>query len=347
MPCRELLMAFPVVIISLLGCADAHAQYDSDTAYYLSYEKQVTGRFYFSRKFTALVLRDGGHTLRYRPNTSLNMGVGATYRWATLNLGYGFGFLNPERGRGDTRYLDLQFHSYGRKITVDVLGQFYRGFYLAPKGRAAAAENDYYLRPDLAVNMWGGTIQYVVNHERFSYRAAFLQNEWQKKSAGSLLVGLEIYAGNVTADSTLVPTAIDHSAALLNVNTVRFFEAGPSAGYAYTFVYRRNFFFTGAASLSLDVGTNTFRDREGKDRITGVSPNSLFRFSTGYNSGVWSVNCLYVSNVLRLAQNDRGRSLALNTGNFRVNLVYRFRPGKKIKKYLDVIEEVEDEVGKQ
>ena len=73
-----------------------------DTSYYVSYEDQITGRFYLSQKYVSFRYIDTGNDLvfRYLPNTTLNMGVGATYKWATLNLAYGFGFLNPENGKG-------------------------------------------------------------------------------------------------------------------------------------------------------------------------------------------------------------------------------------------------------
>src|SRR6187399_3652744 len=96
------------------------AETDHDTTYYQSFMgKKITGRYYFSQKYTALEIGRNNKTsprLRYTPNTNLNMGIGATYRSFTLNLAYGFGFLNPERGKGETKYLDLQFHTYTRRF---------------------------------------------------------------------------------------------------------------------------------------------------------------------------------------------------------------------------------------
>lgn len=333
-----------IVVVLLPGVFTVTAQPTAflDTTYYQPYTRQITGRFYFSRKFTTLIYRnqDKDYTLRYRPNTTLNMGIGATYKWATLNLGYGFGFLNPDRGRGKTRYLDLQFHSYGRKISIDVLGQFYSGFYLSPKGRASTSETQYYQRPDLRVNILGATVQYIVNYKKFSYRAAFLQNEWQKKSAGTFILGVELYAGGVKADSTVVPTAIDAEAAAQATDKFRFVELGPNAGYAYTYVYNKHFFATGSASLSLDFGFNTFYDGDGKTRTSGFSPNTLFKLSAGYNSASWAFSILYVNNGLRLAADDDERAIRLNTGNFRLNIVHRFRPTKRVREYLKVLDDV-------
>jgi hypothetical protein len=339
------------ILGTLLSCVSlcAYSQTETDkpdTTYYQSYHNKITGRFYFSRKFTTLIIRnaDKDYELRYRPTSTLNMGVGATYKFATVNLAYGFGFLNPERGRGKTRYLDLQFHSYGRKVTIDLLGSFYKGFYLAPKGKAMPNDTEYYVRPDLKINAGGATVQYIFNHKKFSYRAAFLQNEWQKRSAGSWLAGLDIYAGSIQTDSTIIPTSIDAETAAQGLNEMRFFEVGPSLGYAYTFVYKKHYFITGTGSVSLSTGFNKFMDNEGKTRATGITPNTLFKIFGGYNSATWAVCLLYISNVQSLARHNDERAIRMNTGNVRLNLVYRFQPSRKAKKVLKVVDDVEDEL---
>jgi hypothetical protein len=328
----------------LLCVSSVFAQ--QDTSYIEGYESRITGRFYFSRKFTTLRLQNNNpaYALRYRPNTTLNMGVGATYQWATLNLAYGFGFLNPDRGQGKTRYLDLQFHGYGKKITIDFLGQFYKGFFLSPKGTAAPSNSSYYLRPDLRVNAVGATVQYVFNHKQFSYRASFLQNEWQKKSAGSFLIGVELYAGGIRADSSVVPRAINQEVTTSDIHRMQFIQFGPNAGYAYTYVFDRHFFVTGAGSLTIAAGSNTTYQNEKRTVTTGINPNFLLRVSTGYNSRYWSISFLYVSNSLNLVSNHFDRSPVLSTGNFRVNFVHRFRPSRKVKKYLKVIDNVDKKI---
>jgi hypothetical protein len=330
------------VVFTLSACiiSDAAiAQYDS--SYYVSYENLITGRFYFSKKYTSLKVRDASenYNLTFRPNTTLNMGVGATYRWATLNLAYGFGFLNPDRGRGKTKYLDLQFHSYGRKFITDVFGQFYEGFFLTRNSTNYVGDG-YYLRPDLHVNQIGASFQYILNHKKFSYRASFLQNEWQKKSAGTFIFGVEAYGGRIKADSTVIPTFVNTEEAERDIQLMRFFEIGPNAGYAYTWVIRNHFFVTGSASLSLDYGENIIVDKDGRKKNRGVSPNSFLRFFGGYNSNRWAISVIYVTNSVSLATGDIERQIILNTGNFRLNYIYRFAPSKKAKRYLNVVEQV-------
>jgi hypothetical protein len=331
----QTIIFFAVVVCSSESALGQKKFLPYDTAYYVSYQQKITGRIYFSRKFTALQFRNAEkkYAINYLPNTTLNLGIGATYQWATLNLAYGLGFLNPERGRGKTRYLDLQFHSYGRRIILDVLGEFYNGFYLAEQ-EFRSGNNKYYVRPDLKVRLIGASVQRVLNYRKFSYRAAFLQNEWQKKSAGSFLIGVEMYTGWINADSTLLPSAIASIENGIRPERVRFFEIGPNAGYAYTFVLSKHFFITGSASTSLDLGWRSLSGELQKRNSAGVCLNSFLRFVVGYNSRRWGVAAFYITDHVNLVSGSDSHKMFLNTGNYRLNFVYRFAPSKEARKIL-------------
>ena len=295
-------------------------------AYYQTYNNQITGRTFISNKFTNLKLRGDGYSLFYRPSTFYNVGVGFTHEWLTLNVGYGFGFLNPNVDKKNTRAIDLQFHPYGRKIAIDVLGQFYKGYRLTT--------SEEVLRADLGVNVIGATAQYIFNHDRFSYRAAFLQSEWQKRSAGSLLAGVEFYSGRIKADSSIVP---DQEMKEQRLNKSVFTEFGPNVGYAYTYVFRQHYFITGSASLSLDVGFNRTVSDAGEDKDFGFSPNTLLKCFGGYNSSKWAITAVYIYNSQNLVQNAQNQKISLSSGNFRIHFAYRFRPSKKTSQLLKPI----------
>ena len=51
-----------------------------DTSYYKTYPGTLTGRVYFLKKYTSLILPDSanGQHLQYKPNTKMNLGFGAT-----------------------------------------------------------------------------------------------------------------------------------------------------------------------------------------------------------------------------------------------------------------------------
>jgi hypothetical protein len=326
-------MRFLFVVLLLFFSKVSSAQLD--TNYCKSYSDWITGRFYFSQKYTRLNLKNDNdkYDLGYRPNTTLNMGVGATYQWATLNLAYGFPFLNPEDGKGETRYLDLQAHFYGYRFVIDLFGQFYRGFYLYPKGTYTSPDS-YYVRPDLNVNALGASVQYVFNNKKFSYRAAFLQSEWQKKSSGSLIAGAEFHFGRLFADSSVIPSVINSSAEIDSIRRFDYLELGPSIGYTYSLVIKKHFFLTGSLALSLDYIINSSYGNVNVINSKGFSPNTTFRMFAGYNSELNAISITFINTDVSLSTQKAGTEIGLSTGNFRLNYVRRFKPGPKSMRYL-------------
>ncbi|NOT76061.1 MAG: DUF4421 family protein [Cyclobacteriaceae bacterium] len=298
---KSVIFIFLLIIISSHGTQAQH-----DSTYYASYTHLITGRAFLSQKYTALTLKNEKtpYTINYIPNAKVNFGIGASYKWATFNIATGIGYLNPDEGQGKTSYLDLQFHKYSQRFTFDLVGQFYKGFYLFPKGTASGSDQ-YYSRPDLKVTMFGGSLQYIVNNKRFSAQAMYLQNEWQKKSAGTILVGVETYSGRIRGDSTIVPTVIDNTTVESNVD---FFEIGVNLGYAYTLVIKEHFFLTGSASASVDYSNTTLKNSDGSSVSSGVSPNTFFRLVTGYNSEHWALQVIYINNNVRLGDGIREAS---------------------------------------
>jgi hypothetical protein len=90
--------------------AKAQKTLDHDTAYYVTYPGTIVGRFYFSKKYSSLTLNAANdeQDLEYKPNTHLTMGIGATYNNLSLNISYGFGFLNNDDEKGKTKSIDYQ-----------------------------------------------------------------------------------------------------------------------------------------------------------------------------------------------------------------------------------------------
>ena len=112
--------SFAITVVGLLLYSNSVAAQTkdkpaNDTNYFVTYPGMLTTRFYFSQKYVAFTLQGDNKDLQYRPNTTLNMGVGATYHNFSLNLAYGFGFINQDKEKGKTKYLDLQGHFYPNK----------------------------------------------------------------------------------------------------------------------------------------------------------------------------------------------------------------------------------------
>lgn len=326
----------PVVCLSF-SMARAQDNPGYDTTYIESYKDLLTGRFYFIKKYTSLEVGapKGKQTIYYRPNTPLSMGLGASYKAFSVNLAYGFGFLNRNKEKGKTRYIDLQTHIYGRRWTVDVFGQFYKGYYLSPRNFTFYQPDPYYLRPDLRVQLLGLAVSRVFNAKRFSYPAAFMQSEWQKKSAGSFIAGADVYYGRLRGDSALVPGPLTAEYPQQNIHNVRFIELGPGAGYAYTLVFLRNFSLTGSLTLNLDVCFVREDDGTTRQDHTDFTPNTIYRFVAGYNGRRWNINLALVNNTVSVkGAVTADHPYQVTTGNVRLTFTHRFNPGPRLTRRL-------------
>ncbi len=337
------------LVILGLGAAQAKAQgrflkwlkTENDTAYIEDHTEDITFRLYGSRKYTKYDIMDRKTKtdILYRPNTPFNVGFGANYRFVGLNIGFNLPFINSNDRYGKTKYIDLQSHVYLRKIVVDFYGQYYKGYYVAnPEevfGKAYTAQNPYPRRPDIRNIDFGLNVGYIFNDKRFSYRAPNLQNEYQKKSAGSLIVGGEMFLAGIKGDSSLIPTNMADTAFLREEHYYKtgIYSVAANVGYAYTFVLKEHFFL----SLSVTGGlggniTSLFLENGDVSRKVGLQFSNTVRASLGYNSSRYFAGIHYVGMNTRSGMSIPHTYQTFGTGNFRVSLVRRFTLQKPLWK---------------
>jgi hypothetical protein len=309
-----------------------------DTTYYISYTDLLTTRLYTSRKYTSFLVKDNlsGNEFIFEPNSSLNLGVGATYNNITLNIGIGFDFMNPEMGRGETKFLDLQSHIYGKKMVIDLFGQIYNGYFLQKINGDILDRSEIEIYPEMRLRKFGGNVQYLFNGEKISLKAAFHQSARQKKSAGSFFAGMEVYGGWVMNEGNFIPQSIQNSGNR-GFQRLGFFQIGPNAGYVHTFVFLKNFFITGMISGNVGVGNSNMETMEGVSKKWDVNVNRFLRGFIGYNGPTWSINANYINNDVRLVDNN-DFSNSIMTGNYRINFVYRFKIGPKLQPAMNMVD---------
>ncbi|MCD7936850.1 MAG: DUF4421 domain-containing protein [Tannerellaceae bacterium] len=289
-----------------------------DSAYIRPFPEEFTIRPYFYYKFTTLTTQiNGEEEMRYHPNTPVGIGVGFTYRNYALNLAYAPPFFR-DKEKGKTKYIDLQYHYYSRKYLFDLLFQDYKGFYNVYNRRRELV----HLYPDIHVIQYGASGQYVFNHRKFSYRAAFYGNEKQVRPAGSFQVGGGLYYNKLNSDTTQI---------LAGRNWFRNYQLSVTGGYVYTFVFKRDFFVTAGLSAGVNLGIEKI-GRSG-ERLE-VTPNLFPRVAWGYNGDDWALLFNFVLNSVTVTRSG-GMFTTLETG--RVNMSYVHRIGsapvflKKIK----------------
>ncbi|HAS34897.1 MAG TPA: hypothetical protein DCS15_00315 [Flavobacteriales bacterium] len=300
-----------------------------DSNYIKDFTQQYTFKLFGIQKYTRLHITEkfGDLTHSFYPNEQTDLGFGFNYKWLGVAL-----TVDPNRSRnvetlGETKKLDLQLFSYGRKFGFDVNISRYQGFYLNnPDELGVKWDRVHYpLRPDINTNHTEFNWFYVRNHEKFSYRAAFTQNEEQKKTAGSLIFGA--FAGNTGIRSVLGLQTILLEDLVNNTQQLRggnFNFIGGGAGYAGTLTHKGGFYGT----LSFFVGLSS--QSSALERLNGEKINefrlrsrSNTRLSLGYNHKAFfaGVSGIIVNRVLH---NGQFYEVENETGQFRFFVGRRF-----------------------
>lgn len=318
---------FTLIILQIMQYFPAFSQdkISIDKGYYITYPDKLMLRLYLSQKFAPFTISsENEEELNYKSNSKLSLGAGFTYKSLSLNLAFGFGFLNPENGKGKTTGLDLQLHLYPKKWATDIVASSRKGYYLDPKDNNGLSFHNYYVRPDLKRNIFGLALLRVPNSNKFSYRAAFNQNDWQTKSAGSFLYGGEAFYGIVQGDSVLVPTLVNNIYKQSGIDKINFFSIGPGVGYAYTLVIDENFFVTGSVVAILEANFSNEHSNGSSMKKTSIIPGGIYKGALGYNSASWSVSANVTGNALYAGSASSSKEYFLPTG------IIRFIIAKKI-----------------
>jgi hypothetical protein len=277
--------------------------FDLDTNYVRSFYDDLIVRLYSANRNNFVHFNDVAEDLdlKYLPNDYFDLGAGLNYKWFGINVGTKIGEFSDDDSRyGKTSSFGLQSYLYARKFTVDVMAMKTRGYYLklenAPRDERIS-QHEYYKRRDVRTRNIGINLNYVMNHRRFSYKAAFKQNELQKKSAGSVIFGGGFYLLTVDADSAFVPRGIssNYFVGWRELDAFKCYTINGNLEYAYSWVPMKNWIATGAYRLSLGMQKNIWHfDEIRKDRQIKLCRSGMIRLSAGHHFPGFYMGVSYV-----------------------------------------------------
>ncbi|MDH6355511.1 hypothetical protein M2132_001856 [Dysgonomonas sp. PH5-45] len=301
----------------LLFCQKALA--DVDSTYIQRFPQQLSAQTYVAKNFIFLHHdnEDLGISREYMPNNPVSLGLGVTWKNYSFSFGYGFDFMRDKK-KGKTKSIDFQYHYYGRKFIFDIFYQDYKGFY------DEVSDEKYVLYPDLHLKQISVHAQYVFNHRKFSYRAAFNQSEIQRISAGSFQAGGGINYSYINSDSTLI---------FENNPKRRILQVGISGGYAYNWVFGKGFYLSGGITVGANFGSDNIKH---SFRKIEVSPTAFPRVSAGYNARSWSLRFSFLGNMISFQDIDKKEVNQLN-GSFMMSYIHRFNSYPGVMKTVDKI----------
>lgn len=279
--------------------------------------------------------RNNNIGVTYKPNGNTYFGLGIYI----FNLGIETSFKLPKSGEnlniyGETEIFDIQSNIYAEKWGADIAIQQYEGFYLSnPREHNKNWDSDgpYPQRPDLSINQVLLHAFYLVNHERFSYRSAYNIADRQRKSGGSLLVGVNFQNQQIIADTSLIPGESQAMFRIEDFEHSRLSSLGALGGYTHSFI--KNYFYV---NLSLAGGPallwSKYREDELERSKTQIAPVLNMRAALGYNTPTWFGGLTVVSQQSNLLTEHL--DIDVETGNIKIFFGYRFKEIGILKKDL-------------
>jgi hypothetical protein len=317
---------------------------DSNTADTASADGYVTDlnnqfilRFFTLYKANNVNLSKGDDELRYRPNGTFNIGLGFNYKFLGLGLSYGIPATQSSiNKKGTTQRLDVQLSLFSKMFAGDAILQVYRGYYLQNPGDFVDWTESYNPQlPDMQVVTFGLNGYYMLNHDKFSYRAAFMGNQIQNKSAGSIATGIFGVFDQVRTEKGIIPEEIlDTATVSIDLKSFEALTVGLSAGYMYNFVLRKGFFIALAGVPGIGYRWVRIVNLEGQfSNEDKIAFHLLGRISVGYNHPRYYFQLNSLFNLRNY--NYSGYEISLSTEQLRLTFGLRFqtKASKKRKQY--------------
>lgn len=220
-----------------------------DTAYIGDYKNLLSARLYFLIQDTRLVIQaDEFNQIIYKPNLPFKIGIGGFYKWFGLGLAFGSPLHKQDEDKqGKTESFDLRLNLYSTSFAIEGYLHRLKGFYAS---NYEYPDGNNYLNPSLMVTAIGGYGYYVLNKRKFSLRSVFIQNEWQKKSAGSFMARFGFNFSRMESDSGFItPDWIrDYgSDTMRNFNEGDIFAVSLAPGYGYNLVFLKKCYLHASA----------------------------------------------------------------------------------------------------
>lgn len=272
--------------------------------------------------------------VRYKPNEKFNLGLGFNYKWAGLSAAFNLKFINnDDELHGKTQCFDLQSDFFSRKFLTSVNLQTYKGFFWENINRFDTTWNvrdSVPLRPDIITVGFGVNSIYAFNFEKFSLKAPYVHTEWQKRSAGSWLVGGHLSTYSLTSESLIIPLFLRSAFPVYNrtMNIVTS-SIGGSAGYSYTFVFFEEYYIN--ALLMVGISLQSYRFYGPSNRLVSddvkASTKSSFRLSMGFNNDKCYYGISLISESFPL-KNSFQSTFVYNYGRLRLYYGRRFNLNK-------------------
>ena len=295
-----------------------------------------------TRNYEDFILNSNGQSIMFSPEQRIKLGPYFGWRW--VFLGTTFDLKNIQLF-GSSAKREIDFSIYASQVGVDL---FYR-----------RTGSDYMLRQvrlgygidgrkfenvafdGIGVGITGINAYYIFNHRYFSYPAAFSPGTVQKISCGSLMAGAGFTRNTLDLDFNKLQDVVENQLDMgqevrldsgMMFNHVAYSDFSLSVGYAYNWVFAKNWLFCASGQVALAYKTsygNTADEYDGFS-IKKTNVDGIGRFALVYNNMRWYTG---FNAILRTNNYHTERFTANNIfGSFNAYVGYNFMLKKRYRK---------------
>lgn len=286
-----------------------------------------------------------GQKISFAPDPSYRLGPYVGWRWVFLGYTLDLKHINFSGNHTNKKEFDLSL--YSSLLGVDLFWrQTGNDYHIQRMSLGDNINTDAMHKVDFdgfKASIKGLNLYYIFNHRRFSYPAAYSQSTMQRKSAGSWMVGLGYTQHQLEVDwdklGKLVDERLNAQASAENAaridsslmfSKVSYSDYSATVGYAYNWVFAKNWLFN--ASLSLGVAYNHSRSDTERDKFDFKNFNfknfnldGVGRFGIVWNNMKWYVGA---STIIH-SYNYKKNHFSTNNSFGSVNIYVGVNFGKK------------------
>ncbi|WP_277265239.1 DUF4421 domain-containing protein [Prevotella corporis] len=283
-----------------------------------------------------------GQSITFAPEP--NIRIGPYFGWRWIFLGYTIDIKHLNLKHQDHQRQEYDLSLYSSMVGIDF---YYRKTGNDYKIRTLKLEENIDTRAvegaqfaGLTSTIKGLNIYYIFNHRRFSYPAAFSQSTVQRRSAGSPLIGIGYTKHTLSVDwnalNQLISDRLGPNAEKAQLDStmmfgkVQYSDFAVSGGYAYNWVFARNWLMAASLTMGLAYKRSTGDVERKHLSLREFSFKNLNIDGTGRFGIVWNDTKWYagMSAILHAYNYRRSR---FSTNNFfgSVNLYAGVNFGKK------------------
>ena len=209
---------------------------------------------------------DAANEVKLMSEPIFKVGAHISYR----NIGIGFmrgikSLFNSHK----TQDTELFFSGYGRTVGGDIAYSNQQNYILTRYNSCGSNKRVQGVSNSIIY----GNGYYVFNNRRFSYPAALTQSYLQKRSCGSIILGVSFYYNRLKMAPTMIPQEItENTLAPQLIEWLQRFCVNMNIGYAYNKVFTKNITLHASILPSLPIINNTLYCADGKTKRERFNP---------------------------------------------------------------------------